>query len=242
MGYRREIMQRRLGKKDDVVKSIIMYGVEIWRYREWEGIEKLKKVYLKWVLGVERCTPDYIIRRETKESKIWEDAIFRAMKYEEKLDKISSGDIRKEIWIKKKKKLGIMNRYDREREDLWGKLELQGGNLSEEERGSIKWEAKRRLNEMTREEDLERIRDSRYAEGLKEFLYQEWEKEEVPVYLLEKKNIKTLARFRMGSEFEGCKFWKKEDDKMCRICKKGVELVRHVFEECDGMIGQLRQK
>ena len=80
-----------------------------------------------------------------------------------------------------------MSRYDREREDLWRKLELKVGNLSEEERGGIKWEAKRRKIEMTREEDLERIRDTRYAEGLKEFLNEEWEKEEVPVYLLDKK-------------------------------------------------------
>ena len=63
-----------------------------------------------------------------------------------------------------------------------------------------------------------------------------------PSVSIRQKNIKTLARFWIGSEIEVCKFWKKEDDRMCRICGKGVELVRHVFEECDGMIGQLRQK
>ena len=43
-----------------------------------------------------------------------------------------------------------------------------------------------------------------------------------------------MARFRMGNEYEGCKFWKKEDDRVCRVCGNSVELVRHVFEECEG--------
>ena len=47
-------------------------------------------------------------------------------------------------------------------------------------------------------------------------------------------SIKTMARYMMCSEFEGCKFWKKEDDRVYRVCGNRVELVRHVFEECDG--------
>ena len=39
-----------------------------------------------------------------------------------------------------------------------------------------------------------------------------------PSVSIRQKNIKTLARFWIGSEIEVCKFWKKEDDRMCRIC------------------------
>ena len=85
-----------------LVKSIIFYGEEVWGYKECEEVEKVKKIYVKWVLGLKRSTPDYITRRETKEGKIWEEAVFRILKYEEKLEGLSIEDIRKQIWLRKK--------------------------------------------------------------------------------------------------------------------------------------------
>ena len=112
--------------------------------------------------------------------------------------------------------------------------EKDNENENEETRKNIKWKVKRRLEEKIREDDLKRIRESRYPESLKEFLYEEWESEEIPRCLLEKKNIKTIARFRTGNEFEGCKFWLQEEEQVCRMSKKVSEGVRHVFEECEG--------
>ena len=40
-----------------------------------------KKIYLKWVMGVDRNTLG-VDRRETKEGKLWEEAVYRALKYE----------------------------------------------------------------------------------------------------------------------------------------------------------------
>jgi hypothetical protein len=39
---------------DNLVKSVMMYGAEIWGWREQEDLEGVQGKYLKWVLGVDR--------------------------------------------------------------------------------------------------------------------------------------------------------------------------------------------
>ncbi|XP_076301689.1 uncharacterized protein LOC143219703 [Lasioglossum baleicum] len=45
---------RRVWLFDKLVWSVVSYGVEIWGWKEREGIEKLQERHLKWVLGVDR--------------------------------------------------------------------------------------------------------------------------------------------------------------------------------------------
>jgi hypothetical protein len=58
--------RRRVMMFDSLVKSVTMYGAEIWGWREQEGLEGVQGKYLKWVLGVDRETPGYIVMEETK--------------------------------------------------------------------------------------------------------------------------------------------------------------------------------
>lgn len=51
----------RLKLFDSIVRSIALYGVEIWGWEEKEEIEKLQERYLRWILGVERTTPGYVL-------------------------------------------------------------------------------------------------------------------------------------------------------------------------------------
>ena len=51
------------------------------------------------------------------------------------------------------------------------------------------------------------------------YLKKEWKKE----------NVKTIARFRCGSEERSRKFWRSEEEKRCRLCGKKEE----TMEECD---------
>jgi hypothetical protein len=56
-------------KNDDVEEhdeSILMYGAEIWGWKEQEEVEKVQEKYLRGVLGVDRETPAYIVREECK--------------------------------------------------------------------------------------------------------------------------------------------------------------------------------
>ena len=90
------------------------YGF-IRNIKEWSCC---KKIYIKWILRLESCTPDYILRREMKLQKLTADAIKRAGGYKNKLNKLIDGDIRKEIWLKKKNKIGEPNRYDLKSKNL----------------------------------------------------------------------------------------------------------------------------
>ena len=209
-------------------------GVEIWGYNEFELVEGIKKTYLKWCLGVDRSTPDSILRREVKECKMWVDSIQRVITYEEKICKLNDNDIRKEIWRKKVNKIGILNKYDKEREKIWSKLGLNGDGLSnwDDVRNSLSDRARENAEKSGIKEDLKRIKETRYAERIKEVLYKDWEGEKIPKYLMDGKYVKSLARFRSGNELKHSYFWRDEADKMCRICKDGEEDARHVFEMC----------
>jgi len=46
-------------------------------------LDKVTRKYMKWILGLDRRTPNYIIKEETKMKEIKIEAIRRAVKYEE---------------------------------------------------------------------------------------------------------------------------------------------------------------
>jgi len=46
------------------------YGVEIWGWKEREGMERLEERYLRWVFGLDSKTPGYIVRKEVKRKRI----------------------------------------------------------------------------------------------------------------------------------------------------------------------------
>ena len=43
-----------------------------------------------------------------------------------------------------------------------------------------------------------------------------------------------MARFRLGSEMRGGRYWEEEEDRICRICGGGEETWEHVWEVCTG--------
>jgi hypothetical protein len=44
-----------------------MYGVDIWGSMEQEEVEGVQEKYLRWVLGVDREMPGYIVRESARE-------------------------------------------------------------------------------------------------------------------------------------------------------------------------------
>lgn len=90
-------------------------------------------------------------------------------------------------------------------------------------------EEKGREIRQTREE---RIKDSRYAErdqGRDQGSTLEKTKKEI--HGGQRKNeLSTVARFRTGNESRKCMFWRKEKERLCRLCGKEEESYEHVFE------------
>ena len=68
-----------------MVKSICMYAVEIWSIEDRKEIESIQERYLENILGLERCTPGYLLGEETKTEKIMVEAGERVIKYEGKI-------------------------------------------------------------------------------------------------------------------------------------------------------------
>ncbi|KOC63747.1 Histone-lysine N-methyltransferase SETMAR [Habropoda laboriosa] len=60
-----------------------MYGVKLWRFKERAEIEKIQVRYIKWTLGLDIRTPDYLVLEETKREKLRVKAGIRARKFEE---------------------------------------------------------------------------------------------------------------------------------------------------------------
>jgi hypothetical protein len=55
--------------------------LEIWGWKEGEKVESVQETYLRGVLGVDRETPDYIVREECRKKRLSMKA-----KFEDKVD------------------------------------------------------------------------------------------------------------------------------------------------------------
>lgn len=69
---------------ESLVESIALYGAEIrgWQYED--RLDRIKRKYVKWILELNRGTPNYILLEETMIREIKMKAIRRAIRYEKK--------------------------------------------------------------------------------------------------------------------------------------------------------------
>jgi hypothetical protein len=60
--------RRRMMMFESIIESIeySMYGAEISGKKEQEEVESVQEKYLRWVLGVDRETPGYVVREECR--------------------------------------------------------------------------------------------------------------------------------------------------------------------------------
>lgn len=69
---------------------VVGYGVEIWGWKERE-VEVLQKRYLRWVIGVKKRAPGYLIREELQREKLRARAGIRAGNFKKRLEKRKIG-------------------------------------------------------------------------------------------------------------------------------------------------------
>jgi hypothetical protein len=85
-----------------MIESILIYGAEIWEWKEQEEVEKVQEKYLREVLGVDRETPGYVIREECKRNRSRVKEGKRAAKFEDKMDVREECRILTQYWREKK--------------------------------------------------------------------------------------------------------------------------------------------
>lgn len=226
---------RRMKMFEALVESVGLFGAEIWGWRKEERLDGIKRKYTKWILGLERTTPNYILIEEGKliETKI--KAIKRAVKYEEEA-RNSEKILVKECLEEKEKDWGVGS------EGKWAKMRkrmMEEEGYGKREREKCREEGKditkgviKNIMEKEVRERRKRIEESRYNKEYKRII-----KEEKPEYLkrrMKMKDRKMVARFRCGNEVREREFWKEEEEKMCRVCRKEKESLWHVIRECEG--------
>ncbi|KAJ3656884.1 hypothetical protein Zmor_015929 [Zophobas morio] len=209
--------KRRMMMFDSLIKSVFMYGAEIWGWREYKE-ERVQEKYSK--LGLEKYTPEYIVRKETKREKMRVEAGKRAVGFKEKFSERGDCKILQECW--------------KERDKYY---EGKGYACEEIERmremgRSMKEELSVRDKDIDKQEPRSRISESRYNAE-----YRKLVKDEVPKYTRREsiKEKRLMARFRCGNEEEENNFWMDETDRRCRICWREGETIEHMLEGCEGL-------
>lgn len=201
---------KRLWLFDRLVWTVVGYGVEIWWWEERKGVERLEERYLRWVLGVDRRTPGYLVREELQREKIKERAGRRAWGFKKRLEEGKGGELARRCWeeIKERRRKGKTNSdWEKERE---GFFEKRGVSLEDMERGREEegvWfgEMEKKEREKQRKERWEKIKGSQYNTW-----YKEVKREGIPGYLKKgwgESRWRRVARFRLGSEMREAWFW-----------------------------------
>lgn len=185
--------------------------------------------YLKWVLGVERYTPGYMVREKLQRDLLRGRAGMRAWNFEKKLEEGKGGELARKCWEEMKGRIrrgkeGIG--WEEERRRF---IKERGWKMEEmvELRGEELIERKRRLQ---KEERWKRIWGSEYNRWYK------WVKGEgVPGYLKKgwgESRWQRVARFRLGNGIRAGRYWEGEEGRKCRECERVLESWEHVWEEC----------
>lgn len=67
-----------------LVRSVMEYRAELWRWEERKELKKIMMDYMRWIFKLDFCTPRYLITRETGLGKLKIGWGLRARRYEEK--------------------------------------------------------------------------------------------------------------------------------------------------------------
>lgn len=208
---------------DAVAKSILLYGAELYGWSECQAINVVQMRYVKWVLGLSRQTPSVLMRAETGIQKPSDEALVRAISYEDRCAFIEQ-KFREIIYEKR--------RTDQRKVALQRLGWSEAGIDEEREKGwTIKEEARNRIRGARIQNNNMEIDKLKQREEIKKLYLN---RSEAAEYLKKNKrlNIKMIARFWLGNEWRGSKKWLKEKDRRCRLCDEEEENLGHIQSRC----------
>ncbi|EFN65779.1 hypothetical protein EAG_09322 [Camponotus floridanus] len=103
-------------------------------------------------------------------------------------------------------------------ESLREKGELRGEDLVVRER---RWQEEERW-EKIRKSEFNKWYGKVKGKGVPEYLRKGWSEE----------RWQRVARFRLGDDMRGGKYWEREERRKCRVCKGGEETWDHIWKKC----------
>jgi len=221
-----------------LVQSVMGYGAEIWGWEEKPELEKIMCDYVRWMFGIDFCTPRYIIARELGLVKLNASWGIRASRFEERIKIGRAGKLAKECWVEKEQ-YRWSDKYGKEKEKFWRRIR---GDRNEEERPDWSREEKEkaivdRIKEDMRRDGEERIWKSRYNQNYKEIM----SREGCPRFLREGKldelergeEIRILVKLRCGNLEMANRYWLEETAWRCIFCRRGKDTLEHHVGECE---------
>ena len=148
--------------RSKVVDSLL-YGAEIFGWKEREKMEVIQNKYIKWCLSLERSTPEYIVLEETKREKLRIRAGKRAMKFEEGIKKAEGRKWVKEC-LKERREIITRIRTAQERIDYLRRngYSQEGLTLLEQEGREVYRILEIRDKEIQEQVQYNKIRESKY--------------------------------------------------------------------------------
>lgn len=154
--------------------------------------------YLRWILGLDFCTPRYLIYKESGSRKMDIDWGKRAVKFEMKIERLGEERLMKVCWLEKMER-EEKDRYSKQRVGFYNGLGWSTREIENRKRAgkNIVEEVERRKTDIENQILEGKIRESKYNKKYKEFM-----PKGLPKYLEgwgKDKRIKTLARFRCGN-------------------------------------------
>ncbi|XP_033299851.1 uncharacterized protein LOC117205499 [Bombus bifarius] len=193
--------KRRMKMFGALVESVALFGAEVWGWNMEEGLDKVQRRYVKWILGLDMTTPNYILIEECKLIEMKEKALKRAARYEEKALE-SKKELVKECIKEREREWenGQEGKRARKRKKGLGEMR-KGGTLIETGEEQERMTADQIIEERRKRETEERgkrIRESKYN-----IHYRNIAKEKLLKYLegrMKWKDRRILARFRCGNE------------------------------------------
>lgn len=236
----RNDFNRRMMLFNYLVRSVMEYGVEIWGWEEQKVLEKVGMDYVRWILGLDFCTPRYIIQRETGYNSLKIRWGLRAMKFEKKIKDMEETRIIKKCWREKQEK-EKEDSLCRIKEVFLNKIGLSTQAVKElEERGrDYMAEIEKRQLDIQKQVMEGKIRDSRYNRR-----YSSLKVYGIPKYLRtigQGIDIKTVARLRCGNLEKENKYWEGEERRKCGLCMKNKSTLEHTLVECEKTRGWVKE-
>ncbi|EZA50916.1 hypothetical protein X777_10743, partial [Ooceraea biroi] len=198
--------------------------------REWGELENRVKEALKV-----KTTPGYMVREELKREKLRIGAGKRAWSFEKRISEGRGSEIARRCWeeMRERSKQGrVGSDWERERANFY---EIKGWKIEDMERKREEeenWfgEVLKREKEIQRKERGEKIGESRYNAW-----YKRVKCEGIPGYLKKgwgESRWRRVARFRLGNEMRGGRYWEIDEERKCRLCGMELETWEHIWERC----------